>query len=88
MMCYRDMTFCPYWQGCAKAKDCHRPLTDEVQAAAEKWWGGDDPPIAVFAQKPECYEQYCLFGCIVVEGKLQGDCRMPESGECFLNRVE
>ena len=44
MIGYRDMTFCtnpkctcPEW----------RRITDEVLAAAEKWWGGPDFPICV-----------------------------------------
>lgn len=56
MICYRDMTFCPFYSDCAKAKDCHRPLTPEVKAAADKWWGKEGAPIARWAAKPECHE--------------------------------
>lgn len=58
MMCYRDMTFCPYWEDCAGAATCHRPLTPEVQLEAEKWWGSEDAPIAVFAEPPSCYRKH------------------------------
>lgn len=34
MMCYRDRWFCPFFRDCARAKECDRPLTDEVIAAA------------------------------------------------------
>lgn len=48
MICYLDKTFC-----CNPDCTCgeYRRLTDEVRAAADKWWaafGSDDPaPIAV-----------------------------------------
>lgn len=44
MLCFRDMTFCPVdiYTKCSKADECHRPLTKEVQAAADKWWGDSD----------------------------------------------
>lgn len=60
MICYRDMTFCPFYSDCAKAKDCHRPLTQEVKAAADKWWGEEGAPIAIFSEKPVCHEQVNL----------------------------
>ena len=57
MICYRDMTFCPFYTDCVRAKDCARPLTPEVIAAANKWWEGIDSevPIAVFVDKPGCH---------------------------------
>ena len=59
MMCYRDMTFCEHWRDCAKVADCPRPLTDEVKAAAARWWGRfnteGNPPIAVFTEQPPCH---------------------------------
>lgn len=56
MICYKDMTFCPFWRDCADAADCHRPLTDEVRAAAAKWWPGGNAPIAQFVEKPSCHK--------------------------------
>ncbi len=56
MIGYRDMTFCPFYADCKNAPDCHRPLTPEVQAAADKWWKGGNAPIWVFSEKPECHE--------------------------------
>lgn len=56
MICYRDMTFCPFWRDCAKAADCYRPLTPEVQKAADEWWGEDGAPIVLFASPPSCHE--------------------------------
>lgn len=52
MICYRDMTFCPFFGDCAKADTCHRPLTAEVVIAAER----TGLPIAQFIEKPECHE--------------------------------
>ena len=58
MICYRDMTFCKHYLDCAKSDVCDRPLTPEVKAAAESWWGRDDEaPIAVFVEKPNCWEE-------------------------------
>lgn len=54
MMCYRDMTFCRFIE-CGRSGECPRALTDEVQRAAEKWWGGADAPIAVFTERPSCF---------------------------------
>lgn len=47
MMCYKDMTFCS-GAGCRCFEGCPRALTKEVYAAAQAWWGGDDPPICEF----------------------------------------
>lgn len=57
MMCYRDMTFCKHWENCAKAQACPRPLTPDVLADAEEWWGKPDAPIAVFVDQPDCHEE-------------------------------
>lgn len=54
---FRDMTFCSYWESCAVASFCHRPLTEEVKREAAKWWGSNDAPIAMFVEKPECHKE-------------------------------
>ena len=54
MMCYRDMTFCTFWEDCKNVKDCNRPLTQKVLDAAEEWM--ENPPICKFSAKPECHE--------------------------------
>jgi len=56
MICYRDMTFCPFHNDCLSGKDCPRSLTEEVRRGAEAWWGKDDAPICVYADKPWCFE--------------------------------
>jgi hypothetical protein len=57
MIGYKDRTWCNA-KTCTKFNTCDRALTDEVDARAKKWWGGDDYPISIF-MKPEeldCYE--------------------------------
>jgi len=49
MLCYRDMTFCPYLE--CDDKECYRRLTKEVGAAAIK----AGLLISQFAEKPECF---------------------------------
>lgn len=57
MFGYRDMTFCPFYEVCAKGGTCDRTLTLVVLKAADKWWGGDKTPIAQFCHIPECHEE-------------------------------
>ena len=54
MMCYRDMTFCPFWESCSDGGECGRALTQSVLDAAEKWM--KNPPIAQYVDKPECFK--------------------------------
>lgn len=30
MLCYKDKTFCPFWESCQNAEDCPDKLTEEV----------------------------------------------------------
>lgn len=57
MMSFKDRTWCPMRINlrCARREGCYRAFTSEDQKAAEKWWGGPDFPISVFAQEPECF---------------------------------
>lgn len=58
MLCFRDMTFCSFWQDCRHAEACRRSLTDEVRAAANRWWSGPgEPPIAQFSERPPCHDK-------------------------------
>lgn len=56
MICYKDMTFCPFYKSCKISRDCSRPLTPEVIRLAKHWWGGEDAPICQFTEKPDCFE--------------------------------
>ena len=55
MIGYADKTWCNYLD-CTN-KDCHRRLTPQVIAGAQKWWGNQGAPICQFAEKPECYKE-------------------------------
>lgn len=61
MICYRDMTFCPFHEECGIGDACMRALTDEVIADAQKWWSWfngsqtDGVPICQYAEKPNCF---------------------------------
>lgn len=59
MLCYKGMTFCPFWLVCSKGPSCDRALTNAVLKAAEEWWAGEEgePPIAKFAEKPDCFKE-------------------------------
>jgi hypothetical protein len=54
MICYKDMTFCPFHETCHNP--CFRALTNQVRAAAEEWWGDSGAPISVFADVPKCHD--------------------------------
>jgi len=56
MIVFMDMTFCTFWENCAKADECHRPLTPDVHERALKWWGGPDYPICTFVNQPSCHQ--------------------------------
>ena len=52
MICYKDMTFCRF-DSCKNFGDnCHRSLTKEIIAAAEK----HGLPTSQYMDKPDCYE--------------------------------
>lgn len=57
MMCYKDKTFCTFYEKCTNGKECNRALTPIVQQQAEKWWGNKDVPINVYSTKPECFKE-------------------------------
>lgn len=51
MMCYRDMTFCPYWRECQKGEKCKRALTPDVEFEA----GRLPIRIAKYLDTPTCF---------------------------------
>ncbi len=53
MLCYRDMTFCGYYEDCRKGKTCHRALTIAVRNAAQS----NHLPICQFGEHPDCYKE-------------------------------
>jgi hypothetical protein len=42
VICFRDRTYCSRTE---HAPDCERQWTPELQAEAERWWGGPDAPV-------------------------------------------
>ena len=52
MLCYRDMTFCPFWEPCRGAERCGRACTPAVQRAAAL----NGLPISQFLEPPDCYD--------------------------------
>lgn len=56
MICYRDMTFCPFYADCQHASTCPRALTPAIHDAAARWWGKPGAPIAVFTEQPDCHK--------------------------------
>lgn len=52
MLCYRDMSFCPFYQTCLAHTKCGRALTPEVKAKAES----HGLPICQYQHKPPCYD--------------------------------
>lgn len=59
MICYLDMTFCPYWEKCTKAQNCARALTQDVIEQA-KMLG---LPICRFSARPGCFREDDLVEC-------------------------
>jgi hypothetical protein len=55
MICYKDKTFCPFWEGCKIGSTCHRALTDKVKRDAEAWM--EHAPISQYMNKPPCFER-------------------------------
>jgi hypothetical protein len=43
MICYKDKTFC---SSKVEIHTCGREFTKEDEVNAEKWWGGEDYPVA------------------------------------------
>ena len=63
MLSYKDRTFCEYYKDCSKGSHCDRALTTNVKMKAGEWWawimkdkGMGDAPIAVYADKPDCFK--------------------------------
>ena len=57
MICYKDKTFCSFYKTCSKGDSCHRALTPKIELDAIKWWGSESASIAIFVDKPDCYEE-------------------------------
>ena len=52
MLCYRDMTFCDYYDKCYKGEECFRALTPAVWAKSRE----HELEVSHFASPPECFK--------------------------------
>ena len=57
MICFRDMTFCPFHEECTDGTECPRALTEQVESLAVEWWGSNSAPIAQFSERPHCFSK-------------------------------
>lgn len=64
-MCYRDRAFCAQSEDCAN-DNCTRKFGEKDKVLAEKWWGGEDYPVAM---SPFKYTTSCE-GYIPTEKKM------------------
>lgn len=56
MLCFKGITFCPFYENCAAGKACFRKLDSSTRAEAQAWWGAKgEPPIFQFTSEPECF---------------------------------
>ncbi len=60
MIGYKDRAFCNFHKECREGAKCERALTEQVMQDAAEWWGDIDAPIAVFIEKPPCFEEPTL----------------------------
>ena len=52
MMCFRDMTFCQFYEKCAAAEECGRAYTEEIREQVAM----SGLPACLFVEKPGCFE--------------------------------
>ena len=55
-MGYKDKTWCTFNTCARHGRNCDRALTDDVKREAKRWWGGDDFPISIYMEPPECFK--------------------------------
>ena len=53
MECYRDRTYCKFWEKCKKGLKCDRSATDKVYSDAKAFGA----PLCLFIDPPECYKE-------------------------------
>lgn len=51
MICYKDKTFCSFYDECQDRANCFRALTDIIKENAQKI----GMPISQFVDKPDCF---------------------------------
>jgi len=53
VICYRDMTFCPFSDDCEDGNECPRAITVDVQEGAER----HNLPLSRFVSEPDCFKE-------------------------------
>jgi hypothetical protein len=59
MLCYKDKTFCPFWEQCEDGKDCNRALIETVKEEAKIFFDRMNMPILIaqYTEPPEhCFK--------------------------------
>jgi hypothetical protein len=60
MICYKDITFCPFWKECKDGSTCKVALTDEVYRKGVEWsrtFTPEDILICQYTDKPDCFKE-------------------------------
>ena len=52
MICYKDRTFCRFYEECKDGSTCSRALTTDIIKNAEE----SKLPVSQYAEKPECFK--------------------------------
>lgn len=63
MICFHDVTFCPFHKECAKGASCKYALTDTVLEEADAWFASwsknpdleEQAPIMQYSGTPVCF---------------------------------
>ena len=53
MLCYKDRTFCDFYEDCKNEPRCDSQLTDKIKKEASE----RGLPVSRFASHPHCFEQ-------------------------------
>jgi len=53
MLCYRDMTWCPFYADCRECERCNRALTDSIRRKAAR----AELNLCQFVEKPGCWTE-------------------------------
>jgi hypothetical protein len=51
MLCFRDKSFC---SADCSSYSCDRKFTNKDKVEAERWWGGEDAPVAFMDFSKDC----------------------------------
>ena len=52
-MCYKDMTFCKFYENCKDKETCERVLTNKDKSIILTY----EIPVCYFMERPECFKE-------------------------------